>query len=397
MFKRLLFTLAIFLFTLNLFAQGPVTVGARHYHPGDTIEFEWDGNRIGKPYPLATLHLWVDDIKENRRWKFRYPVVNGRAEGALVIPWNACPGDYAFNFMGSDAYLEMKGKVKKLKIKMAKNHKTGLMDTVFVSEAPGMLGQDVKYILMGKEGVLFDSVLQVAPDGAFKIPPVIFGDTATLSFKPEKSKDSYQVALETPLDSAFTPFQTNTVFIRVREKDSIATGAKQDSIRYSFELNDPFKNVVTMDEVVIVGRDLSQKFEQQYVSSSFRNNLDGKTFSGIENDNITKFNSILNFLQANIPGLLVRNNGLITEVIWRNDPVTFFIDEIRVDVTAVRGLPGSEIAMIKTYPPPATMTSFVFGGGIAIYTKRGDYSKKFGPRYSFPIIGYTQGLTYWSL
>lgn len=379
----------------SLRAQGPLTLGSRQYAPGDTIEFEWDGSSIGKTYRLAALHLWIDDIRTSRRWKYRYPILNGRAEGSIMIPRGMPPGSYAFNFMAAENYLQMKGKVKKVKVKTARNRETGKMDTVYMEEAPGMLGQDVQYMLLGKKGMLFDSSLQVSPDGAFRIPPIVFGDTASLVFKPEKSRESYVVDLETPLDSAFTPFHTTTVFIRVKNKDSVSTEPATDSSRYSFDLNDPYRDVVMLDEVVVTGRNKEDKYEQQYVSPPFRNNLDGKTFSGIDNDDITKFNNVLNFLQSNVPGLMIRSDGITNSVTWRNDPVTFFIDEIRVDVSAIRNLPGSEIALIKTYPPPATMTSFVFGGGIAIYTKKGDYSKGNGPRFNFPVIGYTQGFSYW--
>lgn len=393
--SRILFICFLVLCFTAVHAQGPLSLGSRRYSPGDTIDFEWDGSPIGKTYRLAALHLWIDDISGSRRWKLRYPILNGKAEGSIVIGDGIPAGSYAFNFMAAENYLQMKGKVKKVKIRTARNYKTNSMDTILVQEAPGMLGQDVKYMLLGKQGLLFDSTLQVSPDGGFRIPPIVFGDTASLVFKPEKSRDSYMVDLETPLDSAFTPFHTTTVFVQVAARDSSLEMQVKDSVRYSLDLNDPYRDVVMMDEVVVTGKTREDKFEQQYVSPSFRNNLDGKTFSGIDNDDITKFNNLLNFLQSNIPGLMIRSDGIMNSVTWRNDPVTFFIDEIRVDVSAIRNIPGSEIALIKTYPPPATMTSFVFGGGIAIYTKKGDYSKRNGAKYNFPVIGYTQGSTYW--
>lgn len=392
---RILYILLLTLYFSSLHAQGPLTLGSRQYNPGDTIDFEWDGASIGKPYRLAALHLWIDDLSRSRRWKLRYPILNGRAEGSIVIPEDMPAGSYAFNFMGAENHLQMKGMVRKVRIKTARNRETNQMDTIYVEDAPGMIGQDVKYMLLGKQGLLFDSTLQVSPDGRFRLPPIVFGDTASLVFKPEKSKDSYVVDLETPLDSAFTPFHATTVLIRVAGRDSILAAPAEDSARYSFDLNDPYRDVVMMDEVVVTGRTKEDKFEQQYVSPQFRNNLDGKTFSGIDNNDITRFNNVLNFLQSSIPGLMVRSDGIFNSVTWRNDPVTFFIDEIRVDVNAIRNLPGTEIALIKTYPPPATMTSFVFGGAIALYTKRGDYSRQNGPRYYFPVIGYTQGFSYW--
>jgi hypothetical protein len=114
----------------------------------------------------------------------------------------------------------------------------------------------------------------------------------------------------------------------------------------------------------------------------------------LDNDEITRTNNLYTFLQSNVPGLIIRTSGVTRTATWRGDQVTFFLDEIRIDANSLNIAP-SEIALIKTYPPPASMTSFVFGGAVAIYTKRGNYANGNGPRYVFPVIGYTQGERTW--
>lgn len=387
--------LLLTLFTVLLLgaaAQGPVQVSQRTLHPCDTLQFDWDGSGIGKNYKLASLHLWIDDMEGGMRWKYRYPVVNGRASGSLELPATMKPGTYAFNFMGSEVYLEMKGYVRKLRVKTARNHETRKMDTILVQEEPGWVGQDIRYNLVSRAGVLFDSVLQVAPDGAFRLPPLVFGDTANLTFKPEKTSNQYYIFLETPLDSAFTPFHTQTVFVTVEAQAAAGTTPSEDTTRYGFVLNDTLRNVVTLEEVVVTGKSKAKKYEDQFVSGLFRNSLDGKTFNAWE-DEITESNNILLFLQANVPGLQIRADAITTTVNWRGTPVTFFLNEVLTDAMAIRSIPASEIALIKTYPAPASMLSFIFGGAIAIYTKRGEYAPEKGPRYSFPVLGYTQGET----
>lgn len=375
---------------LDAAAQGPVQISQRTLHPCDTLQFEWDGSGIGKNYKLASLHLWIDDMSGGTRWKYRYPIVNGKASGSLELPATMKPGTYAFNFMGSEAYLEMKGYVKKLRVKTARNHETKKMDTILVREEPGWIGQDIRYNLVSHAGVLFDSVLQVAPDGAFRLPPLIFGDTANLSFKPEKTNNQYFIFLETPLDSAFTPFHTQTMFVRVEAEAVAETAPAEDTTRYGFVLNDTLRNVVTLQEIVLTAKTKATRYENQYVSNTFRNSLDGKTFNAWEDD-ILESNNTLMFLQANVPGVQIRADAISTSAIWRGQPITFFLNEVLTDVMAIRSIPASEIAMIKTYPPPATMLSFISGGAIAIYTKRGEYAPVNGPRYSFPVVGYTQG------
>ena len=390
----LLFTIYC-LFIKTAGAQDPVWINTRSLNVCDTIQFEWDGTAIGKGYKLASLHVWVDDINGGTRWKYRYPIINGRASGSLEIPATMKPGAYAFNFMGSETYLEMKGQVKKIRIKTARNRQTGKMDTIYTQEAPGWVGQEIKYNLVSREGVLFDSTLQVNTEGAFKLPPIIFGDTANLNFKPEKTSDRYYIFLETPLDSAFTPFHTQTVFVTVKQQEYLsADTVVADSSRYSFMLQDTYRDAITLEEVVVTGKSKAEKYERQYVSPQFKNAIDGKTFDGLDpNSELSRATNIFTFLQAYVPGLQLRSDLITVTALWRNDPVTFFLDEIRIDPAALRLMPPSDIAMIKTYPAPATMTSFVFGGAIAIYTKRGEYNPNSGPRYSFVVNGYTQGET----
>lgn len=383
------------LFVMAAGAQGPVWINTRSLKVCDTIQFEWDGTSIGKGYKLASLHVWVDDINGGTRLKYRYPIINGKASGSLEIPATMKPGAYAFNFMGSETYLEMKGQVKKVRVKTARNYQTGKMDTIYTQEAPGWVGQNIKYNLMNKEGILFDSTLQVNAEGAFRLPPIVFGDIANLTFKPEKTNDRYYIFLETPLDSTFTPFHTQTVFVTVQQQEYLAADTVvADSSRYSFMLEDAYRDAITLDEVLVTGKSKADKFDKQYVSPQFKNAIDGKTFDGLDPDSdLSRATNLLAFLQAFVPGLQIRNDLITVTALWRNDPVTFFLDEIRIEPAALRLMPPSDIALIKTYPAPATMTSFVFGGAIAIYTKRGEYNPVNGPRYSFVINGYTQGET----
>jgi hypothetical protein len=349
---------------------------------------------IGKGYRLATLHLWIDDLQNGKRWKYRYPIINGIAEGALEVSKNLKPGNYAFNFLGSDDYLQVKGRVKKVKINTAFNTATQKVDTILVEDQKGPINQNILYTLMNSNEILFDSILNLNDDGNFKLPPIIFGDNANLIFNPPKGKGTFMIDLETPLDSAFTPFHAQTVFVTV---NAVAVGTAQvqvqkpaDTLAYSFALADPFSQAETLQEIVIKGKSRIQNYEDEYVSKQFQNKLDGKTFSGLDNDEITRTNNLYTFLQSNVPGLIIRTSGVTRTATWRGDQVTFFLDEIRIDANSLNIAP-SEIALIKTYPPPASMTSFVFGGAVAIYTKRGNYANGNGPRYVFPVIGYVHG------
>ena len=132
--QKLLWILFVLLSGYNCFASDsiPVTINQRNLKAGDTLEFNWDGNLIGKGYPAASLHVWIDHVESGRRWKLRYPILNGRSEGALVITDSMPKGNYALNFMAAEQFIEINGKVRNVKLKTAYNYKTKKKDTVAV-------------------------------------------------------------------------------------------------------------------------------------------------------------------------------------------------------------------------------------------------------------------------
>ncbi|HLO82288.1 MAG TPA: hypothetical protein VK166_15095 [Chitinophagaceae bacterium] len=359
----------------------------------DSISFEWDGHGIGKAYKLGTLHVWIEDLETNRRWKYRYPIVNGIAEGTLEISKLIDSGTYAFTFMGSDMFMDLKGQVKNIRYKTSFNYKTGKQDTVISYEKPGKVGEDIRYMLMSKKGILMNDVLKVGTNGDFNLPPVIFGDTANLIFDIGKGKNRYWVQLEAPLDSSFTPFYTETVFVSIGQDSIFSEWA--DTTAYKFGFVDPYPMYKSLQEVTVRGLTKAQRYEKDHVSPMFRRGIDGKTFDGIESDDIARSPDLFTFLQSKVAGLQVINNGAYRSFKWRNEPVQIFIDEMPWTDIGTNTIPTSEIAMIKVYNPPALLTAFNSGGAVAIYTKKGSQDGLARSRFSFEVIGYTQGEQEW--
>jgi len=370
----------------------PVVLNGKKFSVGDTLEFNWNGNLIGKGYAAASLHVWVDHIETGRRWKLRYPILNGLAEGSLVITDSLPVGNYAFNFMAAEPFLEIKGEVRNVKIKKAFNYKTKKKDTIAVYELPKMTGKEMRYTLLGQESILHNDFVRVDSAGGFDVPAIVFGDSAQLLFDPGRGRGTYWINLETPLDSSFTPFYSSTSFIQVNKNDTIAVELK-DTSAYVFGFEDPYPNAIVLDEIVVKGKSNAEKFEDDFVSMLFKASPDAKTINALDNNELIRSNSILTFLQSRVAGLFIRSNGITTNVTWRAAPVDFFINEFPVDVNNLN-LSPMDVALIKVYPPPSQLRSLSNGGAIAIYTKRGRYEDQKGvPQYNFTVKGYTQGLT----
>ncbi len=370
----------------------PVYLNTKNVRPGDTLEFNWNGNIIGKGYATASLHLWIDHIASGKRWKLRYPILNGSSEGSLIISDSLPEGIYAFNFMASEQFIEIKGKVQNVKIKTAYNYETKKKDTIAVFELPKMKGKEMRYTLLGQASILHNDYVNVDAEGGYKIPAIVFGDSAQLLFDPGRGRGVYWISLETPLDSVFTPFHSETVFVGVQKKD-VSKVQLKDTASYVFEFEDAYPDAVVLDEIVLKGKSNAEKFEDDFVSKLFKASPDAKTIDALDNNELMRSNSILTFLQSRVGGLFIRSDGITTNVTWRGAPVDFYINEFPVDVNSLN-LSPMDVALIKVHPPPSQLRSLTNGGAIAIYTKRGKYEDQKGvPQYNFMIKGYTQGVS----
>jgi hypothetical protein len=331
----------------------------------------------------------VDDLQTGQRWKFRYPIVNGEAAGALAVSKDLKPGTYAFNFLVSNQHLEVNGRIRSVKLKMAMNYKTGNYDTIAVFDKPGSMAQQVSYSIMNRAGFVFDSVLRVDEQGNFRVPPMIFGDTARLIFKMQKDRDDYLVEVATPLDSAFKPFFSKTVFVNIKGADRVK---KADTSKYSFNFADPYPGIVTLEEVKVKGLTKLQQFEKDNVSQWFKS-PNARTFDGLESNAMSTYNDIWDYLRANVVGLTVSGLGFERSALWRGTPVTFFLDEVMIDPNLIM-LHPADIAMIKAYPPSVPMPMEFNGSVVAIYSKRGGGIPR-RPGYAYSVTGYTPGASQW--
>ena len=362
----------------------------------DTLSFRWNGHPIRKAYPTATLHVWADHLESRRRWKFRYPIINGVAVGDLAMSASLPPGTYAINFLASDQFFEVEGRVKKVKVKTAMNHKTRQRDTIIVYEYPKLTHGVMDYYLLGKEGILYEGILPVGAQGEFRIPRIVFGDSAQLVLDPGKGKGAYWIDVQTPLDSSFTPFYAETRFVRLRDPGQPDTSTwAADTASYEFGFEDP-RFIEMLTEIKIKGKTNAEKFEDAFVSGLFRDFPGTQTLESLDSDEIMRFGDVFTYLRSNMAGLIQQGSGISSQFWWRGAPVQFFLNEFPVTPDVIATLPPMDVALIKAYPPPAAVGTMVSGGAIGVYTKRGVYEKDQNkPRYHFMVRGFTHGLARW--
>src|ERR1700740_3651225 len=147
-----------------------------------------------------------------------------------------------------------------------------------------------------------------------------------------------------------------------------------DTSGYSFNVQDV---TATLPNVTVTGKYKTkvQQYNEENSSGLFQKD-DAMIFDGLDNDEIAHSITLLQFLQARVPGLTVQKNDAGQDIgKWRNETVEVYIDEFRMDAADYTLISLSDIAMIKVYRPPAMLSSFNGGAGaIAIYTKKGIYA-----------------------
>ena len=126
-----------------------VQVNKKQFHPGDTLSFSCQIPAFARDSVVGTLHLILENIHTNRRWRYRYPIINGAAGGDLVIGGGIDDGNYAVNFVVQERFFRVEGKVKDYK-----THLSPLTYVVMIRNKPGYIEK-----------------INPDPDGSFRLKP----------------------------------------------------------------------------------------------------------------------------------------------------------------------------------------------------------------------------------
>lgn len=362
----------LYLFPISLMAQYDslrVELNKENFSAKDTISitarFQNNGYEIGK----GTLFLKILD-QNGHFWNMRWPILNGVCEADLVIP-DSFPGSSLTLYFGATRqFFNIYGFVKK----------------------PAKLKNLQAFLLTeGKEWLQENITLNESME--FEYKDRLFQNEATILFKlPKGNNDDLDIGIVTLLDSPLvvSAFQDMEIVVGNYKK----TGS--DMSRISFQAIDSFINAreKMLAPVIVTAKKLTkaQQFNEKYTSGMFKS-IDERTFDLLEDKSALSNNTIMDYIKGRVAGLrvLVDPTGVGT-ITWRNGPVYFYLDEMRVDFQTVSMIPISEVAIIKAFPPPFYGNPFGEGGAIAIYTKRGEF---YGDqnRHSFRIHGYTPQLS----
>jgi hypothetical protein len=327
-----------------------------------------------------TLHLWVDNITNGKRQKFRYPMLSGYLKLALKVDSTIINGKYAFNFLLDKQFYSINGTVNK-----------GLTD-----------GKKINYIVTAKKKAPVINDITIGPDNSFAIKDFYFLDTVLFGFSPVvKSKENnLQVTISTPLDSAFTPTATATEFIIIN-KDIEVENKTANPTTYSFVQYKADKK--TLQEVVVNGKIKTEgeKFDEENSRGIFAMG-DATVLDLLSSNEHLSYTDIFTYITTKFPGIQQATNPESGQpyLRWRNETIDIYVDEVYLDNFSASDISMQDVAIIKVYRQGLRLQGGSlgegFGGTIAIYTKsKNKYNGNKLSNYTFSIIGYNNLFTEW--
>jgi hypothetical protein len=371
MIKQLLLSICL-LAMLHSHASDSLTVllNGNRFQKGDTISFDCIYRYTEKKAAASTLNVWIEDITKNRKWQYRYPLVNGRISANLAISNDLPDGKYAINFLVQQQFFSMKGKIRDYNPKL----------------------KELNYTMSAKNKASYLDDVKINPDGSFSLPKLQFADTARfIFFRAGKKNDDLFIDIATALDSSFSPVLVNTQFITVGNPNYVAADTMKP---YVFN-EDIFKKPFTIEGVTVksVKKKKIQQFDEEYSNGLFSGG-DAKVFDGIDGNEIANAVDVFTFLQGRVAGLTIgRNDEGGMNITWRGTRVSLYLDEFRIEPDEATIINPMDVAMIKVFSPGSGGPSN--GGAIAIYTKRGAYADNASRKYYFIVKGFTPADGVW--
>lgn len=345
-----------------------VTLNKNSFVKGDSILLEATLVNYKSIAKTATVQLWIENIKTGRRWKFRYPLINGYIAAKLKVDSSMNEGAYAFNFLLQKTFFSLNGHAENV------NKKDRFLNYVMISK--------------NKQTVIDVAALNETKD--FSIRNLLFQDSAFIIFsKPNKKNHDLLIDIKAPLDSSFEPLASVTTFVVVG--DTLLLKSK-DTSGYSFKTDNTQYKII-MPEVVVKSKSNKrlEDFDKENTSGGF-SNPDAITLDGISSDEIANASDLYTYLTIKVGGLRLETDNTTGNrtFTWRGQPTDIFLNEIRLDPETPFWINPMDIAMIKIFRPGTAVTGDSGGGGvIAIYTKTGEYQQSKNRNYSFYISGYT--------
>lgn len=367
-------TFFIFLFVLTkgvAQVELKIKLNKNQFVQGDTLISQCTFDYNEAAYAASTLHVWIENISGTKRWKYRFPLVNGKCLFNLVLDKNLGNDEYAINYLVQPQFFIVNAHIR--------NYNKAM--------------NGINMLLISKNTANHTDILIPDSVGYFKTRRILFSDTAQFTFTPNTKKGGeLWMDIETPLDSAFTPLTKQTIMIAVG-----ATAISNNEV-YKFDSVNFITKGKELAEIIVEADVRAQKlktFQKKNVSTRF--SAYSRDINGLYNEEMMRSQDIFVYLRKQVTSLEIISNpyGQGYIILRKGAPVEIFLDEVPASSFDLNFVHPGDVALIKIYDPGAGPT-LGYGGALAIYTKKGeDLDAALKKRTVYQIFGYSSEVSIW--
>ncbi|RYZ48406.1 MAG: hypothetical protein EOO14_22170 [Chitinophagaceae bacterium] len=298
--------------------------------PGDsllvTVAYT-DTTNLPESLSLATLELLIEN-EQGLRTRLRWPVVDGQASGTLYLPDSLPKGRYTLLAGLQQRFFEVTGKLQN----------------------PGN-NDRVQAMLLTKTGAWDEQEVPVQPDGSFAIRNWLFEDNALLAFSGTNNQP-LNIRISTQLDSSYTPLAVGGRAFYIGEPPATERQKLNQPVDVSEALFSDQGSVLPAVVVRSTTKSRAQQFNEEYATGLFQS-ANERLINVLDDPSAQASPNLFTYLQGRVAGLQITPAGFGGgAALWRNGPVSFFMDEMRVSAQQIANIPMTDIAIVKPIHRP---------------------------------------------
>jgi hypothetical protein len=236
-------------------------------------------------------------------------------------------------------------------------------------------------------------IIETDKYGAFKIDSLILFGKNKLFFTDIRGRKSSAIDVKIDADTLFAGI---SLLIKNELSFKNEKGSYLPLLKLEYDKLQK-SNGLLLKEVIVTAKKKTplEIIETKYASGLF-GGFANKSIDLINSDEAHNYITIFEYLQTNVGGLRVVNNGLDYKLYYRQPgslettSMIIYLDEIETDASIIANIPPEQIGFVKVYSTFLGGTGNSQGGAIAIYSKKTeDYTNPNQLSYLKIYNGYT--------
>ena len=367
-----------------------VIINSDYLEAGDTLQIDAEYAVGDRQLPPATLAVTLlKDGEPGKFWQMRWPLVNGKATAAVVLPDSMPAGLYNMAFAVQPRFLKF------------------YCDYIYPQKPTHL--QAVFSHLGGIQRLPF----KATPNRRFVMEDILITGDVTLSFQQPNDGDGTPVMMRVDawLDSSFTPaaYGVKQLAVNTRNDSSYKPQRlyKETFFKGDFSCFQGNYGAKLKAEKV-ASLPLAKQFDSLYIPAALKEGA-SHVYDCLEDSEATAASNVYELLQQRLKGFDINYWGSVENVriynqsssdlqllqnelmlVWKDQLYRLYFDGVYGDAS-IMILPPGAFGSIRIFDPPfytepSTKKQF---GTIAVFSKRYPFPQPFPYRSHFQIRGYT--------